>query len=252
MAEYIAQQLWGFIHQSIKKEDLSPPSSSPSPQPPSSSLEENGPVSAYATLSPSPSPILPVRMIEKGKQWEEETPLTPPGETSTPLPCLICWSLEHALRDCPEFPQIHMVIQDTNWLCILCKEQGHGLKECPNYRCPICLPCPWTWEQLLPKLSGWSWLFWWRSLEYPRKITPNILKGYSIRCFKSWNRGNVIVQMDPYPFSSIHSPAHNPQTSPQGRTAWSHARSRHKMIHSSFLSLAITLSQLSSRTEPKI
>ena len=31
MAEYIAQQLWGLIHQSIEEEDLSPPPSSPSP-----------------------------------------------------------------------------------------------------------------------------------------------------------------------------------------------------------------------------
>ena len=143
MAEYITQQLWGLIHQSIKGEDLTPPSSSPLPPLPSSSSEESHPVSAYATLSPSLSPILPVRMIDKGKQCKEETPLMSPDEVSTPFPCLICRSLEHSLGDCPEFPQIPTVIRDTNRLCILCKEQGHGLIQCPDYRCPICLyPAP--------------------------------------------------------------------------------------------------------------
>ena len=143
MAEYIAQQLWRLIRQSIEEENLSPPSSLLSPPPPTSSPEEDNSISAYATLSPSLSPVLPVRMIEKGKQQEEETPLTPPGEVSTPFPYLICRSLEHSLRDCPEFSQIPMVIRDNQRLCILCKELGHGLKECPEYRCPICLhPAP--------------------------------------------------------------------------------------------------------------
>ena len=143
MAEYIAQQLWGLIHQSIEGEDLLPPSSSPSLPPPSSSLEESHPISAYATPSPSPSPALPVRIIEKGKQREEETPPISPGEVSTPFPCLICRSLGHSLGDCAEFPQIPMVIRDKQWLCILCKELGHRLKGCLEYRCPICLyPAP--------------------------------------------------------------------------------------------------------------
>ena len=143
MAEYIMQQLWGLIRQSIEEEDLSAPSSSPSPPPPSSSSEENNPVSAYAALLSSPSSIILVRMIDKGKQQEEVTPLISPGEVSTLFPSLICQSLEHSLRDCPEFPQIPMVIQDTNRLCILYKEQEHGLIECPDYRCPICLyPAP--------------------------------------------------------------------------------------------------------------
>ena len=111
--------------------------------PPSSSLEEDNSISAYATLSPSLSPILLVRMTNKGKQQEEETPLTSPGEVSTPFPCLICQSLEHLLGDCPEFPQIPTVIRDNQQLCILCKELGRRLKECPDYRCPICLhPVP--------------------------------------------------------------------------------------------------------------
>ena len=143
MAEYITQQLWGLIPQSIEEEDLSPPSSSPSPPPPSLSSEESRPISAYATPSSLPSPILPIRMIDKGKQCEEETPLTSPGEVSTPFPGLICQSLEHSLGNCPEFPQIPTVIRDKQQLCILCKELGHRLKECPEYRCPICLhPTP--------------------------------------------------------------------------------------------------------------
>ena len=143
MAEHVVQQLWGLIHQSIEGEDLLPPSSSPSPLLPSSSLEEDNSISAYATLSPSLSPILLVRMIDKGKLREEETPLTSPSKASTLFPCLICRSLEHPPRDCPEFSQIPMVIRDEQWLCILCKELGHGLKECPEYRCPICLhPAP--------------------------------------------------------------------------------------------------------------
>ena len=117
MAEYITQQLWGLICQSIETEDLSPPSSLPSSPPPSSSLEEGGPVSAYATLSPSPSPILSVRMMEKGKQQEEETPS--PDDPINHFPCLICQLPKHTLGDCLEFHKIP-VIKEGRQLYILC------------------------------------------------------------------------------------------------------------------------------------
>ena len=74
MAEYLAQQLWALVRQTLEaEEDITPPSSSPSPPPPSSTTEEeSSSVAAYATLSTSPSPILPIRMMDKGKQQEEK------------------------------------------------------------------------------------------------------------------------------------------------------------------------------------
>ena len=145
MAEYITQQLWEFIHQSLEnEEDITPPSSSPSLPPPSSSTEEeDSSVAAYATPSTSPSPILPVRVLDKGKQ-REEMPLTPPIKPITSLPCLICCFENHSLEGCPEFSRIPTVmVKDFSLLCILCEEAGHGVKGCPQYHCPICLrPVP--------------------------------------------------------------------------------------------------------------
>ena len=105
MAEYIAQQLWNFVRQSLEnEEDITPPSSLPSPPPPSSSTEEeNSSVAAYATLSTSPSPVLLDRILDKGKQ-RETFPPTPPGEPAS-LPCLICRFENHSLKSCPEFPK---------------------------------------------------------------------------------------------------------------------------------------------------
>ena len=139
MVEYIAQQLWAFIHQSFRNvEDLFPPSSSPLP-PPSSSSEEGNSVSAYATPSSSPSPVLLVKMM-KGKQQEGSSwPLCKPVK---PLPCLICQSVEHALGDCPEFHRLP-ILREGRPQCILCQEEGHGISGCPKYQCPICLyPTP--------------------------------------------------------------------------------------------------------------
>ena len=145
MAEYIAQQLWNFICQSLETtEDITPPSSSPSPLSPSSTTEEeDSSVAAYATPSTSPSPILPIRMLDKGKQ-REEVPSTPPDEPISSLPCLICHFENHSLKDCPEFPKIPTVmVKDFSLLCILCDEAGHEVKGCPQYHCPICLqPVP--------------------------------------------------------------------------------------------------------------
>ena len=145
MAEYVAQQLWDFVRQSLEtEEDITPPSSLPSPPPPSSSTkEENNSVTAYATPSTSPSPILPIRMLDKGKQ-REETPLTPPVEPITPLPCLICHFENHSLESCLDFPRIPTVtVKNFSLLCILCDETGHKIKGCPQYHCPICLhPAP--------------------------------------------------------------------------------------------------------------
>lgn len=139
MVAYIVQQLWAFICQSLEEEEnLLPSSSSPSLSPPPSS-EEEGPDSAYATLSPPTSPILPVRM-KKGKQQAEETPLL--DKPIEFLPCLICQSVEHALRECPEFHKIPVTWQKGR-LCILCQKEEHGISGCPEYRCPICLyPTP--------------------------------------------------------------------------------------------------------------
>ena len=141
MAEYLVQQLWALVRQSLEsEEDLTPPSSSPSPLPSSSSSEEeNSSITGYVTPSASPSPILPVRMLNKGKQ-QEETPLTSPKEPVTILPCLICCFKNHSLEDCPDFPKIPtVVVKDFSLLCILCDKAGHELKGCPQYRCPICL-----------------------------------------------------------------------------------------------------------------
>ena len=51
MAEYLMQQLWALVHQSLEtEEDISPPFSSPSLPPPSSTTEEEiNSVAAYAT-----------------------------------------------------------------------------------------------------------------------------------------------------------------------------------------------------------
>ena len=89
MTEYVAQQLWAFIHQSLEEiENFSPSSSLLPTPPPSSSLEEGNPVTTYATLSSSTFPVLPVKM--KGKQQERGLqPLCKPVE---PLPCLVCQS----------------------------------------------------------------------------------------------------------------------------------------------------------------
>ena len=145
MAEYIAQQLWNFVHQSLKtEEDITPPSPSPSLLPPSSTTEEeDSPVAAYATPSTSLSPVLPVRMLDKGKQ-REETPLTPPNKPITSLPCLICRFENHSLESCPDFPRIPTVMaKDFSLLCILCNEARHEVKGCPQYHCPIYLhPTP--------------------------------------------------------------------------------------------------------------
>ena len=141
MAEYLTQQLWALVCQSLEnEEDITPPSSSPSPPPPSSTTEEeNSSVAAYATPSTSPSPILPVRMLDKGKQ-REGTPLTPPDKPIPSLPCLICHFENHSLEDCPEFPKIPTAtIKDFSLLCILCDKAGHEVKGCPRYHCPICL-----------------------------------------------------------------------------------------------------------------
>ena len=145
MAEYLAQQLWALVCQSLEnEEDITPPSSSPSPLPPSSTTEEeSSSVAAYATPSTSPSPVLPVRILDKGKQ-REEVVLTPPNEPIPSLPCLICHFENHSLKDCPEFPRIPTVaIKDFFLLCILCDAAGHEVKGCPQYHCPICLrPAP--------------------------------------------------------------------------------------------------------------
>ena len=143
MAEYLAQQLWALVRQSLEnKEDITPPSSLPSLPPPSSTTEEeSSSVAAYATLSTSPSPVLPVRILDKGKQ-REEVLLTSPDEPIPSLPCLICRLENHSLEDCPEFPRIPTVtIKDFSLLCILCEEAGHEVKGCPQYHCPMCL-CP--------------------------------------------------------------------------------------------------------------
>ena len=145
MAEYLAQQLWALVRQALEnEEDITPPSSSPPSPPPSSTTEEEDSfVAAYATPSTSPSPVLPVRVLDKGKQ-REEVPLTPPNEAPPSLPCLICRFENHSLEDCPEFPRIPTVaIKDFSLLCILCEETGHEMKGCPQYHCPICLrPAP--------------------------------------------------------------------------------------------------------------
>ena len=145
MAEYVAQQLWNFVCQSLEtEEDITPPSSLPSPLPSSSSTkEENSSVAAYATLSTSLSPALPDRMLDKGKQ-REGVLLAPPDRPITSLPCLICRFENHSLKDCPEFPRIPSVtIKDFSLLCILCNKAGHEEKGCPQYHCPICLrPTP--------------------------------------------------------------------------------------------------------------
>ena len=143
MAEYLAQQLWALVRQSLEnEEDITPPSSLPSLPPPSSTTEEeSSSVAAYATLSTSPSPVLPVRILDKGKQ-REEVLLTPPDEPTPSLPCLICCFENHSLEDCLEFPRIPTIaIKDFSLLCILCDEAGHEVKGCPQYHCPIC-PCP--------------------------------------------------------------------------------------------------------------
>ena len=149
MAEYLAQQPWDFVHQSLEtetiKEDISPPPSSPLPSPPppsSSSEKENNSVTAYATPSSSLSPVLLVRMLDKGKQKEEAPLLTPPIEPVTSLPCLVCHFENHTLKECPEFGKISTtVVKDFSLLCILCEEAGYEVKGCPQYCCPICL-CP--------------------------------------------------------------------------------------------------------------
>ena len=145
MAEYLAQQLWALVHQSLEnEEDITPPSSSPLPPPPSSTTkEESSSVAAYATPSISPSPVLLVRNLDKGKQ-REETPLTPPDEPIPSLPCLICRFKNHSLEDCPEFPRIPTIVtKDFSLLCILCEEARHEVKGCPQYHCPIFLhPAP--------------------------------------------------------------------------------------------------------------
>ena len=144
MAEYLAQQLWALICQSLEnEEDITPPSSSPSPPSPSSTTEEeSSSVAAYATPLTSPSPVLLDRILDKGKQ-REAFPPTPPGEP-TSLPCLICRFENHSLESCPEFPKIPTVmVKDFSLLCILCDEAGHEVKGCPQYHCPICLrPAP--------------------------------------------------------------------------------------------------------------
>ena len=133
MAEYLAQQLWALVRQSLEtEEDITPPSSSPSLPPPSSTTEEeSSSVAAYATPSISLSPVLPVRMLDKGKQ-REETPLTPHDEPIPSLPCLICHFGNHSLKDCPEFPRIPTItVKDFSLLCILCDEARHEVKGCP-------------------------------------------------------------------------------------------------------------------------
>ena len=144
MAEYLTQQLWTLICQSLEtKEDITPPSSSPSLPPPSSTTEEESSVAAYATPSTSPSPVLPDRILDKGKQ-REQVLLTPSKGPIPSLPCLICRFKNHSLDDCPEFPRIPTVtVKDFSLLCILCEEAGHEVKGCPQYHCPICLhPAP--------------------------------------------------------------------------------------------------------------
>ena len=145
MAEYLAQQLWALVRQSLEnEEDITPPSSLPLLPPPSSTTEEeSSSVAAYATPSTSPSPVLPVRILDKGKQ-REEVLLNLPDKPIPPLPCLICRFENHSLEDCPEFPRIPtIVIKDFSLLCILCDEARHEVKGCPQYHCPICLrPVP--------------------------------------------------------------------------------------------------------------
>ena len=145
MAEYLTQQLWALIRQILKnEEDITPPSSSSSPPPPSSTTEEeSNSVAAYATPSTSLFPVLPDRILDKGKQRAEALS-TPPDEPTPSLPCLICRFENHSLKDCPEFPRIPTVaIKDFSLLCILCNEAGHEVKGCPQYHCPICLrPTP--------------------------------------------------------------------------------------------------------------
>ena len=145
MAEYLTQQLWALVRQSLEnEEDITPPSSLPSPPPTSSTTEEEiSSVAAYATPSTSPSPVLPVRILDKGKQ-REEVLLTLLDKPPPSLPCLICRFENHSLKDCPEFSRIPTVtIKDFSMLCILCDEAGHEVKGCPQYHCPICLrPAP--------------------------------------------------------------------------------------------------------------
>ena len=227
MAEYIAQQLWGRIHQSIEAEDLLPPSSSPLPPPPSSSLGENSPISAYATPSPSPPPILLVRMMDKGNQPEEEIPSTPPDKSFVPFHCLICRSKEHGIGDCPNLTQIPAV-QEAHWPCVLCWKQKHMLEDCPEYRCPICLypapghrnnSCPnspidpdssdedwpddlWvTWSGDSRAETGVMLWYWWTPILFLPRVT--------LKCTLR-------------------------------RLAWSHARSCHSQFIFSFLNLVAT------------
>ena len=144
MAEYLAQQLWALVRQSLEnEEDITLPPSSPSLPPSSLTTEEEiSSVTTYATLSTSPSPVLPDRILDKGKQ-REAFPPTPPGEPAS-LPCLICHFENHSLESCPKFPKIPTVtVKNFSLLCILCDEAGHEVKGCPQYHCPICLrPAP--------------------------------------------------------------------------------------------------------------
>ena len=130
MAEYIAQQLWAFVHQSFEEvEDLLPSSSSPS-SPPSSSPEENWPVTSYETLPSSLAPVLLTRLrsvilVERNLPRTLSTiPENPSGRPLHPilLCCLLCWSLEHELLACPQCR------------CPICLHATprHGNHSCPN------------------------------------------------------------------------------------------------------------------------
>ena len=63
------------------------------------------------------------------------------------------------------------------------------------------LPCSWIWEQLLPKLPHQPRLLWQQNLGIPQEVILWVLS-YLIQCLKGWNRGNVMILVDPYPFSS--------------------------------------------------
>ena len=94
MAEYIMQQLWALVHQSLEETgDISPPSSSPLLSPPSS-LEENHLIGSYKTLPTSPTPVLLIR-LRSATIAEGIPPRTlysiPEGSLNHPLhPVLLC------------------------------------------------------------------------------------------------------------------------------------------------------------------
>ena len=130
MVEYLAQQLWALICQSLEETGNLSPLSSPSLSPQNSSPEDNHLIGSYETLLSSPTHVLPVRL--RSTTYIEENPSGTlpiiPRNPSGPPPhptllwCLLCWSLEHELQTCPQYK------------CPICLHPtpGHGNNSCPN------------------------------------------------------------------------------------------------------------------------